>query len=236
MALEKIFFVMPPQIQFPSYGGVAGSSCASEFSFHGFELTNETCIATDSTEEHRLLGLNMSEPEEEQSSVRCHAASSKRHSKKRPREVGSMKHNVISKQHNEEAHRSFQVKLEKINNNFSRPSGEPTDDLRMSEADINDLRYEALAGRINKVESYLEKIVQHISRHPTDSPPKRRRIEMTSETQVRPRPTPAAGCAGSQMMTGLPLWRMKILVIMKSMTLIMKRRTTCSIFLIQHQI
>ena len=44
----------------------------------------------------------------------------------------------------------------------------------MLEADIDDLRYEALAGRINKVESYLEKIVQHItihdSRHATHFP------------------------------------------------------------------
>ena len=47
----------------------------------------------------------------------------------------------------------------------------------MLDADINDLRYEALAGRINKVESYLKKIVQHItvsdSRHATVSPSKK---------------------------------------------------------------
>ena len=103
----------------------------------------------------------MSEPEEEQSSAQSDATSSKRHSKKRPREVseerlvseaGGMKHNVISKQHNEEAPGSFQVNSEKISNNFPRLKGGSTDDLRMSEADINDLRYEALAGRTNKVE------------------------------------------------------------------------------------
>ena len=47
--------------------------------------------------------------------------------------------------------------------------------------------------------------MQHItvndSRHATDSPPKKRRIETTSETQVRPGPTPAAGCAGSHIQT-----------------------------------
>ena len=34
-----------------------------------------------------------------------------------------------------------------------------------------------------------------------DSPPKKCRIETTSETQVRPGPTPAAGCAGSDIQT-----------------------------------
>ena len=114
-----------------------------------------------------------------------------------------MKHDVISKQHNGEAHRSFQVKSKKTSNNFSGPKGGPTNDLHMLEVDINDLRYEALASSINKVESYLEKIVQHItvndSRHATESSPKKRRIETTSETQVRPGPTPAAGCAGSHI-------------------------------------
>ena len=51
----------------------------------------------------------------------------------------------------------------------------PTIDLRMSDADMNDLRFEALTSRINKVESYLEEIVHHItisdSRHVTVSPP-----------------------------------------------------------------
>ena len=69
----------------------------------------------------------------------------------------------------------------------------------MSEADINDLRYEALAGKINKVKRYLEKIVQQIAvndnRHATNSPPKKRRVETTPETQVRHRPTHAACCA-----------------------------------------
>ena len=60
----------------------------------------------------------MSEPEEEPSSARCDAASSKRHGKKRPREVsakrsvseaGSIKHDVISTQYYGEAQRSFQV-------------------------------------------------------------------------------------------------------------------------------
>ena len=31
--------------------------------------------------------------------------------------------------------------------------------------------------------------------------PKKRRVETTSETQVRPWPTPAAGCAGSHIQT-----------------------------------
>ena len=88
---------------------------------------NESCTATDSTEEDRLLGLNMSEPEEGQSSARSDAASSKKHSKKRPREVSEkrlvseadgMENDVISKQHNEEAPRSCQVNSEKISDNF----------------------------------------------------------------------------------------------------------------------
>ena len=48
-----------------------------------------------------------------------------------------MKHDVMSKQHNEEAHRSFQVNSERISNNFPRPKGGSTFDLRMSDADIN---------------------------------------------------------------------------------------------------
>ena len=81
----------------------------------------------------------------------------------------------------------------------------PTVDLRMSDENINDLRYEALAGRINKVESYLEKIVQHItvndSRHTTVSTSKKRKVETTSEYQVKPRPTPVVACAGSYIQT-----------------------------------
>ena len=80
-----------------------------------------------------------------------------------------------------------------------------TDDLRMSEADINDSRHEALAGRIDKVKSYLEKIVQHITvndnRYATDTLPKTRRVETTTETQVRPRPTPSASCAELHIQT-----------------------------------
>ena len=98
------------------------------------------------------------------------------------------------------------VNSEKISNNFPGAKGGSTDDLRMSEAGITDLRYETLASRLNKVESYLEKIVQPIavndSRHATVSPPKKKhRVETTSETQVRPRPTPAASCAGSHRQT-----------------------------------
>ena len=75
----------------------------------------------------------------------------------------------------------------------------------MLDTDINDLRYETLTGRINKVERYLKKIVQHItvndSRHATVSPSKKCRVETTSETQVRPRPTPVVSCAGLCMQT-----------------------------------
>ena len=108
---------------------------------------------------------------------------------------------MTSKQHNEEAHRSFQVNSEKISHDTSRPKGGPTVDLRMSDADMNDLRFEALTNKINKVESYLEKIVHHItindSRHATVSPSKKRRVETTTETRVRSRPTPTVGCAES---------------------------------------
>ena len=44
-------------------------------------------------------------------------------------------HDVRSKQHNDEAHRSFEVNSEKISNNFSRPKGGPTNDSPMSETD-----------------------------------------------------------------------------------------------------
>ena len=67
-----------------SWYSIPGSSFASDVRFHGFELANESCTATDSTEEDRLLGLNMSEPEEEQSSARSDAASSKRILRKDP--------------------------------------------------------------------------------------------------------------------------------------------------------
>ena len=101
----------------------------------------------------------------------------------------------------------------------------------MSEADINDLRYEALAGRINKVESYLENVVQHItiddSRHAIDSPPKsagsRRPLKLrlglslllqaVQDRTYKPR---------LQMTTRFQLCWIKILVIIKSMMLIMK--------------
>ena len=98
---------------------IAGSSFTSDFSFHGSEEMNESCTATDSAAEDRPLAPNMSDCEEEQLSAQSDAASSRRHSKKRPREVsekrsvseaGGMKHDVMSKQHNEEAHHSFQRK------------------------------------------------------------------------------------------------------------------------------
>ena len=102
----------------------------------------------------------------------------------------------------------------------------------MSGADINDLRCEALTGGIDKVESYLEKIVQHITihdtRHATDSPLKKRRIEMTSEKQVRLGPLLQLAVQDhpykprSQTTTRFPLWLMKISVIIKGVTLIMK--------------
>ena len=73
---------------------------------------------------------------------------------------------------------------------------------------MNDLRFEALTSRINKVESYLEEIVHHItvndSRHVTVSPPKKRKVETTTETQVRSRPTPASGCGESYTQTEDP--------------------------------
>ena len=199
-----------------SWHSIAGSSFTSDFSFHGFEETNESCTARDSAAEDRPLGPDMSDCEEEQLSAQSDTASSE-DSKKRPRQVsekrsvseaGGMKHDVMSKQHNEEAHRSFQVNSEKISHNTSRLKGGPTVDLCMSDADINDLRFEALTSRINKVESYLEKIVHHItvndSRHATVSPSKKRRVETTTETQVRSRPTPAVGCAGSYIQTEVP--------------------------------
>ena len=126
----------------------------------------------------------MSDRGEEQLSVRSDAASSRRQGKKRPREVfekrsvseaDGRKNDVTSKQHYGEAHHSFQVNSEKISHDTPRPKVGPTVDLRMSDADMNDLRFEALTSRINKVESYLEEIVHHItindSRHVTVSPP-----------------------------------------------------------------
>ena len=91
-----------------SWHSIAGSSFTSDFSFHGFEETNETCTATDSAAEDRPLGPNMSDCGEEQLSARSDAASSIRQGKKRPREVsekrsvgeaGGRKHGVTSKQH-----------------------------------------------------------------------------------------------------------------------------------------
>ena len=198
-----------------SWHSIAGSSFTSDFSFHGFEETNESC--TDSAAEDRPLGPSMSDRGEEQLSARSDAASSRRQGKKRPREVsekrsvseaGGRKHDVTSKQHNGEAHRSFQVNSEKISHDTPRPKAWPTVDLRMSDADMNDLRFEALTSRINKVERYLEEIVHHItvndSRHVTVFPPKKRKVETTTETQVRSRPTPAVGCAESYIQTEDP--------------------------------
>ena len=105
--------------------------------------------------------------------------------KKRPREVSEKKsvseadgrkNDVTSKQHYGEAHRFFfKVNSEKISHDTLRPKVGPTVDLPMADADMNDLRFKALASRINKVESYLEEIVHHItindSRHVTVSPP-----------------------------------------------------------------
>ena len=82
----------------------------------------------------------MSDREEEQLSVRSDAASSRRQGKKGPREVfekrsvseaSDRKHDVTSKQYNEEAHRSFQVNSEKISHDTPRPKGGPNVDLRM---------------------------------------------------------------------------------------------------------
>ena len=72
----------------------------------------------------------------------------------------------------------------------------------------DDLRFEALTSRINKVESYLEEIAHHItandSRHVTVSPPKKRKNDTTTEAQVRSTPTPAVGCAESYIQTEDP--------------------------------
>ena len=200
-----------------SWDSVAGSSFTSDFSFHGFEETNESCTASDSAAEDRPLGPSMSDRGEEQLSAWSDAASSRRQGKKRPREVSEKrsvseacgrKHDVTSKQHNEEAHRSFQIISEKISHDTPRPKVGPTIDLCMSDADMNDLRFEALTSRINKVESYLEEIVHHItvndSRHVTASPPKKCKFETTTETQVMSRPTPAVGCAESYIQTEDP--------------------------------
>ena len=152
-----------------SWHSIAGLSFTSDFSFHGFEEMNEGCTASDSAAKDRPLGPSMSDHGEEQLSAWSDAASSRRQGKKRPREVsekrsvseaGGRKHDVTSKQHNGEAHHSFQVNSEKISHDTPRPKVGPTVNLRMSDADMNDLRFEALTSRINKVESYLEEIVQ----------------------------------------------------------------------------
>ena len=69
----------------------------------------------------------------------------------------------------------FRSISDKISHDTPRPKVRPTVDLRMSDADISDLTFEALTSRINKVESYLEEIVHHItvndSRHVTVSLP-----------------------------------------------------------------
>ena len=57
-----------------SWHSIAGSSFTSDFSFHRFESTNESCTTTDSAAKDRPLGLNMSDAEEEQLSstnVKC---------------------------------------------------------------------------------------------------------------------------------------------------------------------
>ena len=149
-----------------SWLSIAGSSFTSDFNLHGFEETNESCTTSDSAAEDRPLGPSMSDRGEEQLSARSDAASSRRQGKKRPREVsekrsvseaGGRKNDVTSKQHNGEAHHSFQVNSEKISHDTPRPKVGPTIDLRMSDADMNDLRFEALISRINKVESYLRR-------------------------------------------------------------------------------
>ena len=66
---------------------IAGSSFTSDFSFHRFEETNESCTTTDSAAEDRPLGPSMSDCREEQLSARSDAVSSRRQGKKRPREV-----------------------------------------------------------------------------------------------------------------------------------------------------
>ena len=100
-----------------SWHSVAGSSFIYDFSFHRFEETNKSCTATDSAAEDRPLGPNMSDHEEEQLSVQSDTTSSRSCSKKRPREVSEkrfvseasgMKHDAISKQHNEKGHHSFE--------------------------------------------------------------------------------------------------------------------------------
>ena len=83
---------------------------------------------------------------------------------------------------------SFQVNSEKISHDTPRPKVGPTVDLRMSDADMNDLRFEALTSRINV----------------TVSPPKKRKVETTTETLVRSRPTPAVGYAESYIQTEDP--------------------------------
>ena len=197
-----------------SWHSIAGSSFTSDFSFHGFEETNESCTASYSAAEDRPLNPSISDHGEEQLSAQGDTASSRRQGKKRPREVSEKrlvseadgrKHDVTSKQHNGEAHHSLQVNSEKISHDTPRPKAGPIVDLRVSDAGMNDLRFEALISRINKVESYLEEIVHHItindSRCVTVSPPKKRKVEMTTETQVRSRPTPAVGCAESYIQT-----------------------------------
>ena len=88
----------------------------------------------------------------------------------------------------EKHHCSFQVNSEKISHDTPRPKVGPTVDLCMSDAAMNDLRFEALTSRINV----------------TVSPPKKRKVEMTTETLVRSRPTPAVGCAESYIQTEDP--------------------------------
>ena len=70
-----------------SWHSIAGSSFTSDFSFHRFEETNESCTASDSAAEDRPLGPSMSDRGEEQLSAQSDAASSRRQGKKRPREV-----------------------------------------------------------------------------------------------------------------------------------------------------
>ena len=68
----------------------------------------------------------------------------------------------------------FRSISEKISHDTPRPKVGPTVDSCMSDADMSDLRFEALTSGINKVESYLEETVHHItvndSRHVTVSP------------------------------------------------------------------
>ena len=129
-----------------SWHSIAGSSFTSDFSFHGFEETNESCTASESAAEDRPLGPSMSDHGEEQLSAGSDA-SSRSVGKKRPREVSEKrsvseasgsKHGVTSKQHNGEAHRSFQVISEKISHDTPRPKVGPTIDLHMSDADMNE--------------------------------------------------------------------------------------------------